>query len=98
MQTVIELLTFKVSSDEMTQWIKVEEEVWTAFLKQQPGFMRKELWYSETEPDLVKAVIWWQSIEQWRAITKEQCDAVDKRMGQWLRSCTMQTWQVIKEY
>lgn len=82
---VIEMLTFQVSPEEQDEWLQVEETVWTRFLELQDGFVRKEMWRSTDRNDLLHAVIWWASRDQWKAITADEVAAVDARMGSWFR-------------
>ncbi|MBU3704444.1 MAG: TIGR03792 family protein [Ilumatobacteraceae bacterium] len=95
MSQVIELLRFEVSAADRDAWLEVERRVWTGFLKTVPGFQRKETWIDDDEPDAVTVVIWWESREQWYAVTAEQSAAVDREMGEWLRPCTMRSWRVV---
>lgn len=94
---VVEWLTFPVRRDELTEWLAVEESVWSRFLEGQPGFVRKQMWVEEGDSSLVHAVIWWTSREQWKRITPEQVAAVDERMGQWFRDCTMRVFDVVRD-
>jgi uncharacterized protein (TIGR03792 family) len=96
MAQVIEMLRFAVEASEREAWSEVEHRVWTGFLKTVPGFLHKELWVDDAEPDAVTAVIWWESREHWSAVTAEQCDEVDRAMGEWLRPCTLRTWCVAR--
>lgn len=96
MTQVIEMLRFAVGASERDSWCEVEHRVWTGFLKTVPGFLRKEIWIDEAEPETVTAVIWWESHEHWEAVTTEQCEAVDHAMGEWLRPCTLRTWRVVR--
>lgn len=96
MHQVIEMLRFSVSASERDAWMDVERRVWTGFLETVPGFQRKEMWLDAEDPDAVTAVIWWESIEQWNAVTAEQCAAVDREMGEWLRPCTLRSWRVVR--
>lgn len=96
MHQVIEMLRFSVSASERDAWMDVERRVWTGFLETVPGFQRKEMWLDAEDPDAVTAVIWWESIEQWNAVTAEQCAAVDLEMGEWLRPCTLRSWRVVR--
>ena len=82
---VIEELRFRVDPIDQPEFLRVEHDVWTGFLRTCDGFVAKETWIPEDEPDFVIVMIWWNSMEQWKAITVEQCDAIDARMGQWLR-------------
>ena len=95
MTQVIEMLRFAVDSSERDAWCTVERRVWTGFLKTVPGFLRKETWIDDDDPNAVTVVIWWKSREHWYAVTAEQCAAVDREMGEWLRPCTMRTWRVV---
>ena len=65
---VIEMLTFDVDPSERAEWLDVEERVWSRFLEQQDGFVRKEMWLGPEDATAVHAVIWWESMEQWKAI------------------------------
>lgn len=94
---VIELLTFQVADDERDDWLRVEEQVWSRFLEQQDGFVRKEMWVEAGDPDTVHAVIWWESMEQWKAIGADAVAAVDEHMGHWLREPTCRTFHVVRD-
>jgi uncharacterized protein (TIGR03792 family) len=82
---VIEELHFLVAPEERDQFLTVEGQVWTGFLKTCAGFVRKEVWVPEDEPGRVIAMIWWNSMEEWKSITPQQCEEVDQKMGEWLR-------------
>lgn len=93
---VIEWLTFDVADDELVEWLSVEEGVWSRFLEQQPGFLRKEMWVEQGESGRVHAVIWWSSTEEWKRITPETVADVDRAMGRHWRSCTMRVFDVVR--
>jgi len=94
---VVELLTFMVPSDLVERWLRADAEVWTSFLEKQPGFVRKEVWQSDRElsrlagdtnpieacegHQMYQAVIWWESLESWKAIDSQQVDSIDAGMG-----------------
>ncbi len=92
---VVEYLTFSVTTAERTAWLAVEESTWSRFLKQQPGFIRKQLWVDRDRPDEVVAVIWWQDFESWQSISADQVERVDRSMGPWLRHGTCRTMDLI---
>ena len=94
---VVEWLTFPVSRAELASWLPIEEQVWSRYLEQQPGFLRKEMWVEEGDEALVHAVIWWNSREEWKRITPEQVVAVDARMGAAYRDCTMRVFDVVRD-
>jgi len=94
---VIEWLTFEVTPREQDEWLSLEESVWSRFLELQPGFVRKEIWIDENEPGLVNAVIWWENMDLWKAITADHVAAVDERMGDAWKPCTMKVYQVRRQ-
>lgn len=94
---VIEWLTFEVTEADRAAWLDVEERVWSRFLEQQPGFVRKEMWTDRVDPDRVHAVVWWTDEPTWKRITPEQVAAVDAQMGEWFRDCSIQVFDVIRE-
>ena len=95
---VIELLTFRVDPGERDRWLAVEEEVWSRYLEGCDGFVRKEMWLPEEDPGTVRAVIWWESMGQWKAIGPEAVAEVDARMGDWLREPTScEAYEVLRE-
>jgi uncharacterized protein (TIGR03792 family) len=85
---VIEELRFAVEPGDRAGFLAVEEQVWTEFLRTVPGFLRKEVWVPSDHSSSVVVMIWWESMEHWKAVTPEQCAEVDARMGTWLREIT----------
>ena len=94
---VIEWLTFDVAEDERAEWLLVEENVWSRFLEAQAGFVRKQMWVEVDDPGHVHAVIWWNSLEEWKRITPETVIEVDGRMGAFFRACTMRVFDVVRD-
>lgn len=93
---VIEMLTFDIPSDEQPEWLALEEQVWSRFLEQQPGFVGKEIWIEDVRPDQILVVIWWESMDLWKRITPEQVAEVDQGMGDAWRDCTMRVFEVAR--
>ena len=82
---VIEELHFIVEPSERDAFLAKETEVWTGFLSGCGGFVDKQVWVADDDPSRIVVMIWWNTMEQWKKITPEQCDEVDGRMGEWLR-------------
>lgn len=93
---VVEYLTFDVPVAGRDEWLAIEAQHWTRFLERQPGFVRKEIWAPADVPDVVHAVIWWESLEQWQAIPEDELAAVSARMGKHERSATCATFEVLR--
>jgi uncharacterized protein (TIGR03792 family) len=103
---VVEFLTFLVPVAERAQWLEIEEQHWSRFLERQSGFVRKEIWVPEVElnvddspeaPLKVHAVIWWESLAQWKAIPSDQLAAVTEAMGPHEREAMCDTFTVVRE-
>lgn len=94
---VVEWLTFEVGIEERSEWLRVEEFVWSRFLRTCDGFIRKQMWIEEGEPQRIHAVIWWENREKWQAISTETVKTVDTRMGEFWRSCTLRVFDVISD-
>lgn len=54
---VVEMLVFEIAETDQPGWLEVEEQVWTAFLRFQPGFARKEIWRRADRPSELTVVI-----------------------------------------
>ena len=94
---VIEFLTFDVEPAERDEWLRHEEQHWSRFLEQQDGFVRKQMWQPVDDDTVVHAVIWWESMEQWKAIPAEALDAVAAAMGRHERDPSMRAFEVIRD-
>ncbi len=93
---VVEWLTFEVDSSERDEWLAVEEQHWSRFLETRPGFVGKEMWVERGDPARVHAIIRWESMAAWDAVTPEEVEAVDSAMGSWHREATMRAFDVIR--
>ena len=102
---IVEFLTFTVPPDELDEWLEVEEQHWTRFLERQPGFVRKEMWRPTgvdgaepvTTSDQVHAVVWWSSVEEWKAIPDDALQAVADAMGPHERTAICHAYDVVRE-
>ena len=82
---VVEFLTFEVDPSEREQWLRVEEETWSRFLEQQPGFVSKQMWVEREQPGTVHAIICWEDQASWDAVPADGQAAVDASMDTWMR-------------
>lgn len=78
---IIELLKFNVPPEKWEAFIQRDEAVWTAGLKQFPGFLGKEVWV-EPGQNVVIMVIRWESQAQWDAVPPEKIAELDRNMGE----------------
>lgn len=92
---VIEFLTFEVEPDEQDGFLEAEGRIWTTALEVAPGFIRKERWRSVETPNLIHAVIWWESLDLWKSFPDEDVARLDAEMGEWLRVPICRTFDVV---
>lgn len=79
---VIEWLKFRIASGLREKYIQKDEEIWTAFLAQCPGFLSKETWIDPKESNQIVFVIRWVSREEWKAIPAQVLAETEKRFAQ----------------
>ncbi|MEL7002312.1 MAG: TIGR03792 family protein [Bacteroidota bacterium] len=60
----------------------MDHEIWTKKLSEHPGFISKEIWINEFNPNEVTAIIYWNSIEEWKAIPGEELNEIIKEFDQ----------------
>ncbi|MGG6237411.1 TIGR03792 family protein [Nodosilinea sp. AN01ver1] len=79
---VIEWLTFAVAPENRENFIRLDNDIWTAALSQYPGFISKEVWISPDLHDQVVFMVRWQTREQWKSIPQEELDAVEQQFDE----------------
>lgn len=95
---VIEFLTFDVAIGDQEAFLPVEEETWSRYLEQRPGFIKKEIWKNRENPEEIHSVIWWTDQETWFTISQEDIERVDASMGKWFReSKSMRIFDVVRQ-
>ncbi|MEG3896150.1 MULTISPECIES: TIGR03792 family protein [unclassified Microcoleus] len=77
---VIECLRFKVPPEKWEAFIRRDEEVWTAGLRNFPGFLGKEILVDAVENEVVM-LIRWETREQWKSVPQSTIDELDDQMG-----------------
>ncbi len=53
------------------------------------------MWVDPDDEGHVHAVIWWSSREEWKRITPEQVEAIDRRMGPIFREPVVREFRVV---
>lgn len=80
--TIIEELTLTMPPERVNAYLERDARVWTPFLQSCDGFLGKETWLPDDRPGTVVLIIRWASMEQWKRITPDQVDEVDREMGE----------------
>ncbi|WP_017327240.1 TIGR03792 family protein [Synechococcus sp. PCC 7336] len=79
--TVVEVLEFRVPAEDRERFIELDDRVWTAALRQQPGFVHKSIWLPPENPEAVTFVIYWTNREAWHAFPAELQAELDRQMS-----------------
>lgn len=75
---VVEHLRLRVPASGRSAWLRAERECWDPWLRRQPGFLGRELyWNAEREEGVL--LIRWANQQVWDAIPKAEIDAVQQR-------------------
>lgn len=75
---VVEQLRLRVPQESREQWMVAERGSWEPWLKQQPGFLGRDLfWDPVTEEGML--LIRWSSRKAWKSISMAEVEKVQKR-------------------
>ncbi len=94
---VIEFLTFDIDPTQRQQWLDHEEQHWSRFLERQAGFVNKQMWENVDDPSQMHAVVWWESMDHWHAIPRDQLAAVVDAMGAHERTPSMAAFNLVRD-
>jgi uncharacterized protein (TIGR03792 family) len=73
---VVEWLQFQVPTAVQAKFIQSDRAIWTTFLSQQQGFLRKEVLTNFAKPEELTLLIHWQTLADWQQIPQPQLDKV----------------------
>ena len=86
---VVEHLRLQVPQESREHWMVAERGSWEPWLKQQPGFLGRELfWDPATEEGTL--LIRWSSREAWKSISMAEVETVQERFETLAREQTGQ--------
>lgn len=80
---IVEWQRVRVDPGLRDRFLEKDEEIWTAGLAQEPGFLGKEVWRGE-DPSEVVLVIRWESEEAWKGIPEERLQELERRFREHL--------------
>ena len=84
---VVEHLKVKVPAEARQAWLEAEQQSWEPWLREQPGFLGRELlWDGEREEGTL--LIRWASRDQWKAIPDSAIERVQQRFEQLAKAAT----------
>jgi uncharacterized protein (TIGR03792 family) len=74
---VIEMLTVRVPVADQARYIATDGMIWTAALAQNAGFLGKEIWAPQDDPETLHLVIRWTTRAAWHAVPRALLDQTD---------------------
>ncbi len=75
---IVEWQRVRVEPGMRGRFLERDEEIWTAGLAREPGFLGKEVWLGDDESELI-LVIRWESEEAWKGIPGERLRELERR-------------------
>jgi uncharacterized protein (TIGR03792 family) len=88
---IIEWQKIRVRPELRDLYLEKDEEIWTAGLAREAGFLGKEVWLGEEGSQIeIILVIRWRSEEDWKGMPKERMDELDRRF----RAALPEGWEV----
>jgi uncharacterized protein (TIGR03792 family) len=76
---IVEWLRIKVAPEYRERFVQKDDEIWTNFLRQYPGFLKKEVWISPNDLSEVTIAIHWTTVELQQAIPKAALQSIEKQ-------------------
>jgi uncharacterized protein (TIGR03792 family) len=75
----VEWLRIKVAPEYRERFVQKDDEIWTTFLSQAPGFLKKEIWISPENKSEVIIAIHWSAQAQQQPISKKALDTIEQK-------------------
>jgi uncharacterized protein (TIGR03792 family) len=92
---VIEELVFEVAAEHQEAWLERDREAWNPFFASRSGYVRREVWRPLDRPEEVLVHVWWESLEAWQAVPREEVAAVERQLSDRHRPCTTRALQLL---
>lgn len=89
---VIEWQRVRVRPEVRDLYVEKDAEVWTPALRQEEGFLGKEVWLGEDGSEVV-LLIRWRSREDWEGIPEDRLRHLEERFR---REVPEDAWEVVE--
>lgn len=76
----VEILTFEVAPGFTRQFVRRNEEVWTPALRDQPGFIRREIVLGQEDTDEVVILVYWESRRDMESFPRDKLAKLEAEM------------------
>lgn len=76
----VEVLYFSLIDCSFDEFFLADEETWTHYLKQIPGFLGKKVWQHAQKKNSVVTVIYWESEQAMKAVPTDEQSVVDQKL------------------
>lgn len=82
---IVEELVFSIPSEHAAEFVRLDAEIWTKTLSEQPGFLSKVVWTSRKRPDEVRLIVRWKSQQDWNRVPKQLLEETEKQFRKAMR-------------
>lgn len=76
---IVEELVFRVPSEHVAEFVRLDAKIWTKTLSEQPGLLSKVVWTSRKRPDEVRLIVRWKSKQDWSRVPKQLLEETEKK-------------------
>lgn len=75
---IVEWQRVRVRPELLERYLEADEAIWTAGLRQEEGYLGKEVWLDRERPGEVVLVIRWESERHWKGIPGERVEELER--------------------
>lgn len=76
-RVTLERMVFSVQPGMVDEFLDVDESIWTTYLEQKEGFLRKEVFLNYDDSSSVTVLIYWNTPESWFNIPRKEMMQID---------------------
>ncbi|MEO1021813.1 MAG: TIGR03792 family protein [Bacteroidota bacterium] len=76
-RVTLERMVFSVQPGMVDQFLDTDQRVWTTYLEQKEGFLRKEVFLNYDDSSSVTVLIYWNTPESWFNIPRKEMMQID---------------------
>jgi uncharacterized protein (TIGR03792 family) len=71
-----------VAREQHEVFLKADDDIWTAMLSKEAGFIKKQIWLNVEVPNELNLLIFWETKAHWKAIPQARLLEADRAFVQ----------------